>query len=249
MLSFHAPRSPRALAAALAASLAILGLLLMASARAQSSAGQPILAYPGGETARVAGQPPATLAGAARDPAELAARWRVVDTPAALPGEGGRWVALDGQLAQDGVQPAAGVSMSETVLLSPEAIADGGIAASFYDGLGGTVGLVARHGAAGFYRLRLHTDPTFDGEALVLEKVVGGVAAPLLTQAGEPLYRRHSWHTLSLHVDGSHITATLDGQVIAAVHDAAPLPAGSAGLYARALGGLRFAQVALDGGE
>jgi len=223
---------------------------------ARAQADQPILSYPELPPLPLVGSPAAppdssldAQAAVAVSLVALLADWQVVDLPAALPDERGRWVAQDGQLLQDGVGPTGAMSMSETILVSPATISDGGISTSFYDELTGTVGLVVRHSAAGFYRLRLHTDPTFDYEALVLEKVIGGVAMPLVTQAGEPLYQRHAWHTLSLTVDGDRLVARLNGTVVASVKDLALLPPGGAGLYTRALGGVRFAQVVVDGEE
>lgn len=222
---------------------------------ARAQADQPILSYPELPPLPLVGSPAAppdssldAQAAVAVSLAALLADWQVVDLPAALPDERGRWVAQDGQLLQDGVGPTGAVSMSETFLVSPEAIGDGGISTTFYDELTGTVGLVVRYGPSGFYRLRLHTDPTFDSEALVLEKVIGGVSIPLVVQAGEPLYQRRGWYRLRLAMQGEQLVATLNGQIIASVQDIAPLPAGGVGLYTRALGGVHFAAVTVDGG-
>jgi len=253
-MHYIAPR-----AAGLLALFGVVATLLLAAAVAtgqqpvvQAEADHPILSYPALAPTLAAGAPPqaaGALASVALSADTLVADWQVIDMPAALPDERGHWVVQDGQVLQDGVGPTGAMSMSETILVSPATISDGGISTSFYDELTGTVGLVVRHSAAGFYRLRLHTDPTFDYEALVLEKVIGGVAMPLVVQAGEPLYQRHAWYALSLTVDGDRLIARLNGTVVASVQDLALLPPGGAGVYARALGGVRFAQVVVDGEE
>lgn len=233
-------------------SLLALAALVRYGAQAQATSGatEPILTYPSSPATPAMGQPPAQAAPALLSaatppltPIDLLAGWQVVDSPPALPGEGGRWVEREGHLAQNGVNPAASLSASETALMSPDAYGDVTVSTSFYDERNGTVGLIARESGAGFYRVRLHTDPTYDGEALVVEKVVNGAAAPLVLNAGEPLYERYSWHTLSLSVRETTIVVTLDGKTVAEVEDAAPLPDGHVGLYTRAFGGIAFDQV------
>jgi hypothetical protein len=178
-------------------------------------------------------------------PQDLLAGWQVVDSPPALPGEGGLWVEREGHLAQNGVNPAASLSASETALMSPAAYGDVTVSTAFYDVRNGNVGLIARESDVGFYRVRLQAAPSYDGTAFVVEKVVGGAAAPLILNNGEPLYQRQSWHTLSLSVKGTAIRVSLNGHVVAEVEDAAPLPAGRVGLYTRALGGIFFDQITL----
>lgn len=213
-----------------------------------------ILSYPASPPTPTMGQPPAHAAPALLSaittplsPADLLAGWQVVDRPAQLSGEGGRWEEQEGHLYQNGLSPAASLSPAETALLSPATYGDVTIRIAFYDAGNGTVGLVTRVSDRGRYRVRLHTDPTYDGEALVLEKVTDGVAVPLVRNAGEPLYQRRSWHSLTLSVTGGQIVVALDGQIVAQVEDAAPLPAGRVGLYTRALGGISFTDVILSG--
>lgn len=235
------------------------GLVLgsrMSQAQATSAGIEPILVYPDAAPTPTMGQPAAAAAPALSSvgasplsPADILAGWQVIDTPTALPGEGGRWIEREGHVYQHGLNPAASLSAAETALMSPDTYSDVTISASFYDNGNGTVGLIARHSEAGFYRVRLHANPSYDGEALVLEKVTGGVAVPLLLNAGEPLYQPHAWHTLALSVTGGKILVTLDGKVVAEVEDLAPLQGGSAGLYTRALSNLFFSQITLSGEE
>jgi hypothetical protein len=74
---------------------------------------------------------------------------------------------------------------------------------------------------------------------LVLERVDQGVARALVEING-PGFSERAWHTLGLTVSGGSLRATLDGQVVAEAEDSAPLPAGRAGLYTRASGGILF---------
>ena len=75
----------------------------------------------------------------------------------------------------------------------------------------------------------------------VLEKVVDGVATPLVALNG-PGYTRRQWHTIAMSVAGPSIRVTLDGTLVAEANDTA-LVGGQAGLYTRALGGIRFDDV------
>lgn len=233
-----------------------LGVVMLAQliGTAGASTPEPILSYPPTPPTPTMGQPPAQAAPALSSagatsltPNNLLAGWLVVDSPPALPGEEGLWVERKGHLAQNGVKPAASLSASETALMSPDAYGDVTISVSFYDARNGNVGLIARESGAGFYRVRLQAAPSYDGTAFVVEKVVGGAAAALMLNTGEPLYEPHSWHTFALSVQGTKILVSLDGQVFAEVADAAPLPAGRVGLYTRALGGISFDQITLVG--
>jgi hypothetical protein len=232
----------------------VMILLITAVARsAPTTADAPLLRYPVTAPTPKLGQPPAIAAPALASgettlfsPTDLLAGWQVVDTPPALPGEAGRWILQDGLLVQDGIGLAASLSAAYTALLSPDAYQDVTITTTFADTRNGAFGLIARSSTAGAYRVRLHADPSYDGEALVLEKVIDGVGVPLVLNTGEPLYRPRTWHTLSLSVVGETLRVTLDGQLVAQAVDAAPLPAGQVGLVARALGGIAFSQVAIQ---
>lgn len=222
-------------------------------ARGQSSAAEPLLRYPVSAPTPTLGQPPALAAPALASgettllsPTDLLAGWQVVDMPPALPGEAGRWILQDGLLVQDGIGPAASLSAAYTALLSLDTYQDVTISTTFADTRNGAFGLITRSSAAGAYRVRLHADPSYDGEALVLEKVIDGAGVPLVLNAGEPLYLPRTWHTLSLSVQGETLRVTLDGRLVAQAVDAAPLPAGQVGLVARALGGIAFSQVAIQ---
>jgi hypothetical protein len=67
------------------------------------------------------------------------------------------------------------------------------------------------------------------------------VATPLATLQG-PGYEQRQWHTAALRVAGANLQVTLDGKVVAEATDAS-LASGQAGLYTRALGGIRFDDV------
>ncbi len=175
--------------------------------------------------------------------------WQIAAPLGGLAEHTPRWVVEDDLLRQDGMGRTRILSPDLTLILSPARYTNVTLTASFYDTGNGTVGLVVRASDRGHYRVRLHTDPTFDGEALVVEKVTDGVAVPVVTIQGEPLYQRHTWNTLAFSARGETLTVTLNGRVVSEVVDAAPLPAGRVGLLTRALGGIGFSRVALDGEE
>ena len=114
----------------------------------------------------------------------------------------------------------------------------------FYDLSNGTAGLMARYSGnnpqtASYYRYRILKDSYEATPKQVLEKVEGGVATTLAEQVG-PGFAEREWHVLALTVAGGRLTVTLDGQVVAEAEDPAPLSAGRAGVYTRAMGGILF---------
>jgi len=172
-------------------------------------------------------------------------QWRFVDQARVLESMVGRWVVKDGRLVQDYAGEARSMSTHETAALAGDAgWTDYTVQVSFYDELNGTAGLIARYTGqeptqARYYRARV-LKSTFDvTPKLVLEKVVDGVATALATQDG-PGFSERTWHTLVLRVRGGSLWVQLDGKVVAEAQDASPLPAGQAGVYTRALGGISF---------
>lgn len=249
---------PRTPILALRLTMALLVLALPALiVRAQGGQGDlvPILAYPHAPPTPTMGQPPAAAAppalssGAAPRvlaPTDLLARWQVVDRPAALPSEGGRWVLRDGLLAQDGVGPAATLSERETLLLSPEPATR--VATLFYDMRNGTAALILGYQDPGtFYRLRVHTPgPGAPAETFALERVNAGVVTTLARDAGGIVIDRFTWQTISLQAQGALITAFVGDQPVVQLTDPAPLPAGRAGIATRAFGGIVFSSVTVE---
>ncbi len=215
---------------------------------------QPILQYPDYPPTPTVGPNPTTpallqsrapLTAAAFDDAADLSDWEIVDLEFVLPESRSVWSIRDGRLAQDATAAAGNPSIQETVALTGDAgWTDYTVKASFYDFFNGTAGLVARYSGtdptiASFYRFRILKSTFEDTPKRVLEKVEGGVATTLMA-IDEPGFTEREWHTLTLSVNGGVITATLDGQVVAQAEDPAPLRAGRAGIYTRAIGGILF---------
>ncbi|NJN15273.1 MAG: hypothetical protein HC822_02705 [Oscillochloris sp.] len=221
----------------LAVGMGMVGACSTPQAGASNDAGNTILTYPAGQATPTVGRPAPALAAPALKAQDVLESWQVVDLPAGLPGEVGRWITRDGYLAQDGIQPAANLSSRTTMLLSPLPATE--ISAAFYDQHNGTAGLISNAGDHGFYRLLLDRGTgTFS-----LERVVDGVATVLA--GGTAVVGEDTWHTMQLSGGGNTLIVRLDGRELARITDAKPLPAGKVGIMTRALGGIMFDQISL----
>ncbi len=174
--------------------------------------------------------------------------WSFIDLEQVLPGTQSVWVLQNGRLLQDRTAEARNPSLRETLAVTgPTSWTDYTITAEVYDKENVAFGLVARRQGNSFYRYRIITDtydPDSSAEAMpkqVLEKVVDGVATPLV-KVDAPGYEQRRWYTVSLRVVGSDIQAMLDGNVVAEATDTT-LTSGQAGLYTRAVGGIFFDDV------
>lgn len=235
-----------------------VGLALLAPQPGAAQSQGPLLQYPSYPPTPTIGPNPtagaglaggAVLAQATFDDASALGAWQFVDLqtgPAALLAEqASNWQVADGRLVQDYAGRARNPSIQETQgLLAVGGAADVAVTASFYDEFNGTAGLVARYTGsdavtARYYRFRVLKDSYPATPKLVLEKVDAGAVTTLVAIKG-PGFTERAWHTLGLSVVGGRLTATLDGQVVAEAQDDAPLPAGQAGLYTRAIGGILF---------
>ena len=174
-------------------------------------------------------------------PAALA-RWQIVD-PAGLPPEDhANWDIQDGALVQDGTGAAHDPNTHETMaLMGDPGWTDYTVSAKVYDQQNATFGLVARRQNNSFYRYRIIANSFSGTPKQVLEKVVNGVATPLVAHDA-PGYDQRQWHIVALTVAGTSIRVTLDGTLVAETTDAS-LASGQAGLYTRAIGGIRFDDV------
>jgi hypothetical protein len=244
------------------AALAALALFLVGSPRGgQAQGADPLLTYPDyPPTPTVAPPPTAAPAPASvttltatdfSDPADFA-DWQIVELQGYLPEFASVWAIRDGALHQDATAAAGNPSpQPAAALVGDPAWDDYTVRVSFYDQFNGTVGLIARYQnpnppaattsapSASFYRYRIIKDSFEATPKQVLEKVVAGVATTLVEIKG-PGYSERTWHTLELRVVGSDLHVTLDGVVVASATDPDPLTTGQAGLYTRAIGGIRF---------
>jgi Domain of Unknown Function (DUF1080) len=169
-------------------------------------------------------------------------QWEFVDVGVRLPENRSVWRVQDGALLQNKTAAAANPDMYETMAFtgSPK-WTDYTVSARFYDQGNGNVGLVARRQGDSFYRLQLMTSRFAETPQLILEKVVKGEASPLATLDGAA-YEYHTWNSMALSVKSDQIQAIVNGKVVLSASDQT-LTSGQPGLYTRALGQVRFANV------
>jgi hypothetical protein len=246
-------KRPRLIVLVLAGLISLSALVLLGwstSGSGRAEEGAPLLEYPEfpptptiapAPAARpsVAGAP---LAAEGFDSPDALARWQIVDPADLLPEDRSVWSVEEGALAQNRTAAAGNPSTHETMALTGDpGWADYTVSANVYDQNNATFGLVARRQGNSFYRYRIIADQFEATPKQILEKVVDGVATPLVTREG-PGYARRQWHTIAMRVAGPNISVTLDGALVAEASDTT-LTGGQAGLYTRALGGIRFDDV------
>ncbi|RRR74186.1 MAG: hypothetical protein EI684_07605 [Candidatus Viridilinea halotolerans] len=168
--------------------------------------------------------------------------WVFVDVGVVLAEERSVWQIEEGTLLQNRTAAAGNPNTYETMaFLGDPSWADYTVRARFYDQGNGNAGLVVRREGMNFYRLRLLASMYSDTPKLILEKVIEGEATRLASHDA-PGYDLHMWHDMSLRVQGSLLTATLDGVVIFEAEDTT-LTSGQPGLFTRAMGQIRFSDV------
>lgn len=213
---------------------------------------QPLLEYPDYPPTPTIGPNPtaapavasAPLAADGFEDAASLAGWQFVDLEPVLADSRANWVVSEGRLAQDAAGRAKNPSIQETAALSGAVGTDYTVQVSFYDQLNGVAGLIARYSGAepttaSYYRYRVLKSTYAATPKQVLEKVEQGVATTL-SEVEAPGFTERTWNVLALTVQGGQLTVRLNGQVVAEAQDAAPLPAGQAGIYTRAIGGILF---------
>jgi hypothetical protein len=231
-----------------------VALALIQAPRGAAQGQGPLLEYPDYPPTPTVGANPnaggpalagAALAQSSFDEASALSSWQVVDLSFVLAEGRAQWAVADGRLVQDYAGEAKDASIQETAALTGEAgWSDYTVQVSFYDLYNGTAGLMARYSGdepttASYYRVRMLKDTFEASPKLVLEKVVQGAPQSLVEIKG-PGFSERAWHTVQLRVVGGELTVTLDGVVVAEATDSAPLPAGKAGIYTRAVGGILF---------
>jgi hypothetical protein len=233
--------------------VAVVALIgLNATGRGRAEEGAPILTYPDiTPTVTIAPVPPSkpNVAGApllsqSFDSTDALAGWEIFDPEAVMPEDKANWEIQDGVLVQSGTGAAHDPSINETMALTGDkSWTDYTVSAKVYDQENASFGLVVRRQGNSFYRYRIIASSLSGTPKQVLEKVVDGVATPLFSLES-PGYEQRQWHTVALSVAGSNLRVTLDGAVVAEATDAT-LTSGQAGLYTRALGGIRFDDLAI----
>ncbi|GIV86998.1 MAG: hypothetical protein KatS3mg054_1027 [Chloroflexus sp.] len=241
---------------ALAASLIAVGAALFVAFRlGQAEEGGPILQYPPEPPAPTIGPNPTVPAGLAAGPqfvadfatADSLAAWQSVALDFILPEDSPNWVIDNGRLRQDFAGELRNSSLAQVALLAEPVVGDGVVRVSFYDEFNGVAGIVARYQGevgyeASYYRVRLLKREYEATPKYVLEKVVDGVATPLAAVEG-PGFAPRQWHVIELELRGGTLQVRLDGKLLMEATDGQPLPAGQAGVYTRAIGGMLFDDV------
>jgi hypothetical protein len=227
------------------AAIAAFGFNATRSGRAEE--GAPILTYPDiTPTATIAPLPASrpNVAGAPLKSESFASPdtltgWEILNPPDIMDVDKANWEVQDGALVQAGTGPAHDPNTNETMAITGDpAWTNYSVSAKVYDQENASFGLVARRQGDNFYRYRIIASSLSGTPKQVLEKVVNGVATPLATLEA-PGYEQRQWHTVALSVAGPNIRVTLDGATVLEATDAT-LTSGQAGLYTRALGGIRF---------
>jgi hypothetical protein len=230
--------------------VALLGINAIQSGRAEEP--EPILkmpTYPPTPTVAPAPANAPSVAGAAMatfnfDTADALTRWQIIDEEGIPADYRSVWDVEDGALIQNRTADAGNPNLQETMAVTGDtAWSDYTISAKVYDQKNATFGLVARRQGNSYYRFRILANRYPDTPKQILEKVVNGVATPLVTN-DTPGYDQRVWHTVSLTVAGSHISVKFDGKVVVETDDTS-LASGQAGLYTRALGSIRFDDVVI----
>lgn len=169
----------------------------------------------------------------------LPASWQVVDPGPIVPGEESIWRIADGRLIQDRTAQASNPATRITQAVTGDpGMTDYTVSARAFDMSNAMIGLVARRQNESFYRFAWYANDVSEGQKLVLEKVIDGVATPLAVADG-PGYEHRRWYTLSLRVSGSTIQALVDGNPVLEANDSS-LTSGQFGVTTVAFGAVSF---------
>lgn len=134
------------------------------------------------------------------------------------------WVAKDGRLQQRGDAQGEVSNDAAILLVKDVTFTDGTLDAQVYPTSGEPVGLVLRGSDAGYYRLTLYPNLPNASSKASIERVtptgstiVGEV--PASAYAG---FSYEAWNTISLTVQGSHFTVSVNGTQVMDVTDTTP---------------------------
>lgn len=167
-------------------------------------------------------------------------RWERIgpDIPTGTP----LWEVRDGLLVQRGVDGVDAVDEQTGLVTGEETWQDVTVQASVLARDTREVGLIVRQQGESFYRFRALVIGTGGNNGnYILEKVVDGQVSQIAAFDGAEL-SANTWHTLSVTVAGSTITASVDGVEVGSAQDST-LKAGRAGVSTLAMSGAYFANV------
>jgi hypothetical protein len=228
--------------------LAAIGFSVSASQPSAASEGPtPEVVPPIPPTATVGPQPTAPARPATAELARLTfdsdadlARLTLIDFDPPLPELTGNWQIKDGQLHQ----LLAGRARNSSSHLVAAVAGDAGwrdytLSANFYDVRNGLSGLVAYYTPAGHYRIVFYNSVAAEEPEIVLEKIVGDTVQVLASAEGAG-YSNEAWHTLTLSIAGTTLSAEIDGASVLTAEDSQPLTGGQAGVLTRAFGAIFF---------
>lgn len=138
-----------------------------------------------------------------------------------LAGAPSTWVARDGRLQQRGDERGENGNEDAVILAKDVTLSDGILEADVYPTGGSPVGLVFRGSDAGYYRVTLYGNlPNSSPKALVqkvsADKVQDLATVPVSKWAG---YTLAGWQRVTVNMDGSRITVSVNGTQIANVTD------------------------------
>ncbi|MGQ9926546.1 MAG: family 16 glycoside hydrolase [Chloroflexaceae bacterium] len=234
---------------------ALMAVTLWQAPRGVAQEQQPMLEYPSfpptptigpNPTALAMPQTAAVLATDAFDDPATASAWTFLPLePIRLAEQRPIWAIAGGRLEQRFTASAGNPSTLETAAVTGDpGWSDYTVQVSFYDLYNGTAGLVARYSGddpltASYYRYRILKNSYPATPKQVLERVRQGVATTLI-EIREPGFDERMWHVLAMNVTDDTITVMLDGTIVVEAFDPQPLPAGRAGVYTRAMGGVLF---------
>jgi hypothetical protein len=149
--------------------------------------------------------------------------WRpLVSTPlGAVPST---WVARDGRLQQRGDAQGEVANDAAILLVKDVTFMDGTLDAQVYPTSGEPVGLVLRGSDAGYYRLNLYPNlPNASSKASIERVTPTGTTVvadvPTSSYAG---FSYEQWNTITLTVQGSRFTVSVNGTQIMDVTDTSP---------------------------
>jgi len=239
--------------AALAVILALVGVSIWRTPAGVAQEDQPILQYPDYPPEPTIGPNPTVAPSLASAPLytqafasdEALKELRFVDLDPVLAEQKGNWIVRDGRLVQDLAGRARNPSThSIAALVADGSYGDVSVRASFYDDVNGVAGLVARYNGdvgaeASYYRFTILKNEYEAEPKQLLEKVVDGVATPL-AELRAPGFAPKQWHVMELTAVGGQISVSVNGQVTLTAADPQPLPAGTVGVYTRAIGAIAY---------
>lgn len=163
--------------------------------------------------------------------------WTVLDT--AEPYEGASvWEIVKGRIIQVSAVVGNRVQAPTALVTGDQSLSDYTVTAAALSKNNDQFGLVARASDNGFYMFSLRTDSTEDNVIIERYNPEQGTFETLATATIDPI-ATNQWYTLQFTVQGTSLSATVDGTPVIQAQDAT-LTNGQAGVMGFATGGLEF---------